>query len=595
MELHSLTNTNANLQEKMRYFSDYFVFANEYLGRLPDLPYDNPHTLVNKIIFQLENNIEKCPVYIDSYFVQLKLFFEDYMRKKVPGYDKVEAAYADFSVIDDWKCQVKWLKKDTSLLTSLQQITIGLEDALFANVYSWLIQYIQCPHELSVHQKDIHFCTQLLVSFFRSNGHSSEQVARYIRRILSKSRYDFPLPPEIIEHEKNETYPSIAAQFLKNRDFVKQFEGFKNLFSNQRTRAGYFVFVIPQVLIAEELQTTFKTTIDRVSFISPDHPLLATLKKQVAERATPYNKLYEKFFGPNKLLAYLKMNYEQKEYVLEWGFRIINDELAYLNYHLDQPRSLADKSFLFVDDFASESWNGQEHFMAPLVHVNAYTAEWINDNPFEYLRDVHFGGKEQFLHNERTFLAAEAKDDISLYWQYIENLFWFQEDSSKDIHIKFVNLIMKDMERIHGPFLLQIGTLFTQAYINNVSEGLTIDKATTDLIRTELGDKHNLAFDIEKYLSSIQHPFLKEIFQKYIHLKSATATAEWIQYLSWLALELKEFRNADLHSGRVNQFSRYKLKDLVPALMNKARWITTEACKNGEGLNYKEIIEKLTN
>ena len=42
MKLNWLTNPNPNLQAKMRYFADYFLYSNEFLGKLPDLPFDNP-------------------------------------------------------------------------------------------------------------------------------------------------------------------------------------------------------------------------------------------------------------------------------------------------------------------------------------------------------------------------------------------------------------------------------------------------------------------------------------------------------------------------------------------------------------------------
>jgi hypothetical protein len=71
MRLNFLTNSGRNLQDKMRFFSGFFLYANENLGRFPDLPFDNPVSLVNRIIFQLENNIEKCPTYVDKPFVSV--------------------------------------------------------------------------------------------------------------------------------------------------------------------------------------------------------------------------------------------------------------------------------------------------------------------------------------------------------------------------------------------------------------------------------------------------------------------------------------------------------------------------------------------
>jgi len=56
MKLNFINNPDPNVQEKMRFFADYFLYVNEYLGRLPDIHFDNPYSLLDKIIFQIENN-----------------------------------------------------------------------------------------------------------------------------------------------------------------------------------------------------------------------------------------------------------------------------------------------------------------------------------------------------------------------------------------------------------------------------------------------------------------------------------------------------------------------------------------------------------
>ena len=63
MKLSQRTNPDPNTQEKMRFFADYFLFVNEYLGRFPDLPFDNPFSIVDKIRFQMENNLSHAASY----------------------------------------------------------------------------------------------------------------------------------------------------------------------------------------------------------------------------------------------------------------------------------------------------------------------------------------------------------------------------------------------------------------------------------------------------------------------------------------------------------------------------------------------------
>ena len=74
MKLNYITNGNKNLQEKMRFFGDYFSFANDFFWQLPDIPFDNPLSLVSKAIFQIENNFDYCLSYISSYLSLLFVF-----------------------------------------------------------------------------------------------------------------------------------------------------------------------------------------------------------------------------------------------------------------------------------------------------------------------------------------------------------------------------------------------------------------------------------------------------------------------------------------------------------------------------------------
>ena len=77
MHLTSLTNPDPNRQEKNEIFADYFLFVNEYIGKVPDLSFDNPYSLLDKIIYQIKKNPEKFHIYIGNYFNQFFSFDTD--------------------------------------------------------------------------------------------------------------------------------------------------------------------------------------------------------------------------------------------------------------------------------------------------------------------------------------------------------------------------------------------------------------------------------------------------------------------------------------------------------------------------------------
>jgi hypothetical protein len=106
--------------------------------------------------------------------------------------------------------------------------------------------------------------------------------------------------------------------------------------------------------------------------------------------------------------------------------------------------NLMTKIFLFTEMLDTAHWSGKGSLMKhKFEHLGGFKVDWLKNNPFEYLRNKNFIGKDHFLHNERTFIKATQEEETSLFWQYIENLFWFQNAENDDVRKKFENILMK--------------------------------------------------------------------------------------------------------------------------------------------------------
>lgn len=597
MHLNWLTHSDSNLQEKMRYFSDIFLFTNEYLGRLPNIPFDNPISLVNKIIYQIENNIERSPRYIESHFKQLDTIYGEFLEKQYPLFLPVRQYFALYKQTQPKeKKRVAWLKSNPGLVVSLHALELVLEKELFEKIFMHLTSCLQCPHKLRAHKKEIESHTQILVSIFRMKGHSEKQVAGYIDRILSNDRYKFPFPLEIYSHNKDESFDRITEEFLNNRSFQKQFEGLKNLMINQENRTGYFIYAINQVAIDKKLKTTLIVQVDKVTFISPFHTTLKSLRKSVRSvDKEAHFKMYPLFFSKNKLLAYVKTQFEDKSFTRHQASKIVKEELNLLNEYLSFKMSLRDESFLFVEKIGSEHWSGTGSLAKfKLEHLQGIKLEWAKENPFELLRDKEFPGKNQLLHNEKTFIKAIQEENASLFWQYIENLYWFQNGENEDIRSKVVTLLLKNQQRFIANMLLNIGRLFFGLNMSKYSQEVTENKEILAKIGSELGYQHNTSFPIGKYKKFIKHNFLKSVISLYLQTKSKKNSIKWKEYYSDLILELQEFRNAELHSGQGNKYSRIKLRDLIPGVLNQARWLIVNTAIKNKKLSFNDLVEKLS-
>lgn len=597
MDLNFLTNPNRNLEQKMRYFADYFLFANDFLGKLPDLPFDNPISYVSKIIFQIENNIERSPRYIQNHFSQLFNFYGDFLTKNTQAFQAVKNEFAryDSSPAGETR-KVNWIKANPIFLSALRNLHTELEETLFTKVFLTLNKFIVCKHKLSTHQKGIEFYTQLLVSLFRLNNHPKKSVREYIARILSSDRYNFPFPLEIYAHNKDESFISLTQAYLDNRDFMKQFEGLKNLMENPMHRKGYFVYAINHISFVDSFKNDFKLQLDNVTFISPYHPQLKEIRKSARQKDREndkFTKIYPRFFGRFKMLAYVELHYEDKKITSHEGAKIVTDEINYLNGFLDISLKLQEENYIFTESFQENDWHARFSLMKfKLEWMDKFKYDRLIKNPFEIFRQT--GISNQLLHNEKVFMRAAGNNEISLFWQYIENLFWFQNVKSDTYREKFAKILIREIDQFTDFLFMCIGHLFYGLQYSKNIEDIGLDKSTLELLSAQLGWQRNLKFPIGKYKSAIKHPFLKRMIGYYQQSKSQKVRPKWEAYLKSLILELQEFRNAELHSGYVNEFARIKMQEVIPSVMNTARWAIIREWEKDKSLSFTELMSGLT-
>lgn len=596
MHLNFLTNPDKNLQEKMRYFADYFVFTNEFMGTLPDLPFDNPISYTSKIIFQIDNNIKRCPGFIDNHADQLIHFFGDFLDKHTTSFAEIRKGYSAYTSCIKPGKKVTWLKDNPDFRTALGNLLAELEQNLFSTTFANLFKFITCKHPLKAHRKGIEFYTQILVSLFRFNNHSKKSVDEYIDRILSASRYNFPFPLEMYTHSKDEAYITKTEEFLSNGDFKKQFDGLQNLMINPMHRKGTFVYAINQVDIIKELQKEFKVKLDRVTFISPLHPQFKELRKALRKKDQEkdrLDKMYPRFFGKRKLLAYVELNYENKKTTSLEGAQVVAEELNMLNGYLETSLELQPGDFLFTEDFKENGWFATISWQkSKREWLDKFKHENLTHTPFSRLQD--HGLNNHLLHNEKVFMKATISGQSSLFWQYIENLFWFQNVPNEGMREKFSNILSREIDVFTNRFLLHIGDMFYGMRISKFSDEFGMDEPTLKLLSSELGYQRNVRFPIAKYYTKLKHPFLKNIIKRYLETKRKKNKQNWKTHFKALILELQELRNAELHSGRVNAYAKTKMKELIPSVMNVARWAVINYWEDNKQLSFEKVIDHLT-
>jgi hypothetical protein len=591
MKLNHITNVDKNLQEKMRYFADCFSFTNEFLGRLPDVPFDNHLSLIDKTIFQIENNFEHCSLYTISYLSHFFTFYDKSIEPPAALLNKIENQFLSLKTSKDKK---QWLKLNPGFLEDLKAIRLEYEETLFDKTYAALLTYIKCKHNLKKHRVAIAYGTRLLVSLFRINGHSKESLNKYIGRIIASNRYDFPFPPEILKIRDRDEYKKSTELFLANRDFDKQFEGLKNIFIADKHKSGYFFYVIENCIIDERTTGKFKVQLDKVTFISPEHEELKTLRKSISEYDEKHGeKTFPVFFGEEKLLAYVHLGYEDKKAKKDEGLRIVAEELLNFNQYCYESEVVVNSLHYFFADFLEgDSWSASTSFgMVKKSILRQSDFEELEKNTYEVLRNVNSVAKPVILECEKTFLKAFAREEVEFYWMFIENIFAPLTNKSEDVRKGFSKLMLKVLDQLEDNFLFAIASMLTPFGFDNKEEGL--DKGDVCTIHEAICLDGNFQFDLGQYKKKIKSLKLRELIDQHKNFKSTANIHKWKVHFDLLLLDLYAYRNSLVHSGYVNEYARIKLLAVLPNLISRTRWLIIKTCKNNPALSYKELIETL--
>lgn len=217
----------------------------------------------------------------------------------------------------------------------------------------------------------------------------------------------------------------------------------------------------------------------------------------------------------------------------------------------------------------------------------------LKKNVHEVLRNVSSDAKNQILNNENVFFKSSSNDGISSYWQYIENIFWAVNiTKTAEVQKNFSKILLRQIDKLKRDFLNQIKLLVFPIGFDYKEIGL--DEEDIFVPASGILKTMDPNFNIILFESKITNHFLKEIIKYYKNFNSAEENKKWFEYFKTLILELCEYRNADVHSGKVNEFAKIKLRTVLPSIINNTRWHLINTCIANPSLSFKELIHSLT-
>ncbi len=595
MRLTFLTNPDPIRQEKMRFFSDYYSFVNEFLGLLPEFPFENCLSLINKILFQIRNNLDNCAPYIENYYQQLNFFYSPNFIKKSSAFilvekdfQKMESKYNSCKSVKKKTIKRDWINSHPSFIKHLERIEREFAKDFDKN-FDTLFRLLQCSHPLKEHVDAIKFCTHNLVAELRLKGHSQDALDGYINRLLGKE--DFPLPPKIINIKNKELRNKKRTEFLSNRTFKEQFYGFKNIIDAYEFKSGFFIYKIENCFLDKKVQKEFYVQIEEVIFCSPFHSSLSKLRSSIKKRdkERPF-KAYSRFFNERILLAFLKLSYESTDSAMKIGLSKVKQELIQLNGYINTNLSVNTNDYLFTESLSlgveAHRFNISKKSIPTIDEHNLSVAK---TNPYEILRTTKSIAKPQILSSENTFFLSVHDINLSFYWVYIENLFRdtkFQNNDER--RKKIVRILLNCLVNFKNKFLVSmLDVLFTDMF---VPKELGISHEDRKYAFQEIKMKRNFNFDFSQHALKIKNPIFDKMLLYQKNFLSNQQKEKWRQFFSSLILELYEFRNSELHSGKINPLSKMKLLTVIPTLINQVRRNFIDGCRDNPHLSFEDLI-----
>lgn len=562
-------------KSKVNFFADYFQFATRQMGQYDGLEIENYLSLIEKIIYQIENNIERCPPYLNSYVAHP--LFQRYFRQ-FKSYRSVKYYFDKYSSLSKDGQKKEWLqKKKTVFLKALHKCQKDLKRKQFKKALQAIISYLKCKHKIEKHKKEIFYFTNIIVSEFLLNDRSKSDTVKIFEKIITQEAKDFPFPKSFLDNIKGDKEEA-KNDFIKNRTFNQQFEGIYNLFKQQGD-GHFFLYRIYNI----NAPKTFSFKYNRVTFYHPKHEKLKEIFKEVRKTGL----FLKKFFNTkNMLVAVVKIKYYSSEIAETNAIKTISNELDYLNKMCGSSGYLERHSYLVTSDFKTSGgqWRHKER---PHTITESQSLK-LRDNPYCFLKKT--SAAKHLLNYEPMFITAISSQDVSDYWSYLEALIGLPSGKSKKVIETVSTILLLNAEEVNKRSLQ--GYIEDCAYHFQYPESLTgLTKERQEFFYSQLSTKGELDFD--QLMKELKHPFLNYLSRTFYKPYSKNDFKLLQHHYERILIEAYAQRNAIIHTGKPHEKSLISIHSSFPYFIMRLRWIIFRALENKTVGSFRELIEEL--
>lgn len=572
-------NENKLLEEKMNFFCDYFSFYTTYAGTFFETELENPLSLIEKIIFQIDNNNSKEHAYRyianylrHSYFLDNSFLdiFESYnsLKDQIKEFKSIEEKYKEPK--ERRKEKQEWLKPDSAFVISLRVLYEELSESMYQKAFEQILQMVTCSHDLKKHEVGIKYLTKILVTEPLFGGRSKSEVGNIFSRILSNDIKKFPFPKAVISDEER-------LEYITHIDFTKQFQGLIN-FIDEKPVNKFFLCKVFGVSIEDSSSFLY----NRMEFLGQRDSQIISLKENLLRTDKDLAEIF--FSGSDFLFAKIPIKVFGDEIVTQNILPELQDSVEFLEIVLDKFLFIDHKSYVITTDFLKGAFQG--NWRKGVINISNKDREKIDDNPYTFLNKVDSPAKDHLLKHERIFLHAMHYNNLEEYWRYFENILLM--NSPKTVETVAALLLLNEKE-IRNNRLFNYLIQNTQPWSFNYHR-LNVEPPTFIGLLNDLYKSKS-----KRFFETLDYPFfheIKNLKQKKHTVYRYNTLKDYYTRILW---ELYEVRNSITHQNLIQQRAKIKLQNSVHDITNRFRWVLFSYIRKYPTFNFKQIIDKAKN
>lgn len=545
--IHGITHNNPEIEKNVNFFADLFVFIVRNLGELDGLYFDNPLSLTEKIIYQIEENEDHSAEYLKS-FVNRSLFKNNKYLMSSQNYQALMQEIDKVGSLSQKSINKGELSK-LEFIKNIKKFESELKRSMFNRSLNSIIPLLKEQQWSNDKTEDLFYHTSILATELLFKGYHKKDLENIFNSYIIK--------------------PS-------TKGFNEQFYRFRELYK-AKAESHHFIFQITGIKIS--ISDIIKY--DDVTFYSGLHkkfnPLRNTAKDSV---------FLEDFFETETAIAMVKIKFHSKLIGQRDAVQRIKRALLYLNNSLGINAQIKPFSFFHTPNFKispGHLWDrsGEDY------RLNNYELDRLEQNIFTRLKNASIPFQKHFYKNEFLYEYALSTSKSSDIWLYLETLLktYIEETSSTRID-EIICEVLLSSSRKDNLDVLELYLI--NAITNDREQKIKIERKEYSRYFEMI--KNHEGIPIEEIEALTNHRFIHFLTDKIRSLRSTDNTQSYKTYYLEVLSDLKAQRNSFVHKGVNQNKSSIALSYLMPDILIRfRRSIQDRAIENGD-LNFNQAV-----